>query len=439
VDEGPAPVDEWPLGARVQRVDTPTESQVVLGLRWRTDEGHARGHLVLEPSGPALVDERPRGAPVDGFGKRLRNLLEGARLVAVERRGAAWRLGLDRGRDASRLWLTHEKGSPVGRDADGRPLAGRHRLAAEPWGDGWAPAEAGPRRALAAPQRAASPLRVAGRARVRSLRRTCAKIRREIARADEAAELRQRGDLLKAHLHAWKPGADRVQVTDFYADPPAEREVPVDPALGPSATADGLFHRARRFERGAEVGAKRVSELERQVAALEAWLAAEPEDSEERSEWEDAGARLGLATSAPKAGSRKPQPTRSPYRRFLAAGDRPVLVGRGARDNDELTLRVARPWDLWLHAKARRGAHVVVPLEKKEPCPPELLADAAMLAAHFSEAHGDAIVEVSYVPRRHVHKRKGDAPGAVRPSREKIFAVRMDSARLRALLEREVR
>ena len=114
------------------------------------------------------------------------------------------------------------------------------------------------------------------------------------------------------------------------------------------------------------------------------------------------------------------------------------MVGRGAAHNDELTLHVARPRDLWLHAKNWTGAHVVVPLGKGMSCPPDLLVQAAHLAAHFSDARGERTVEVSYAPRRYVRKRKGSAPGAVVVDREKVLLLRKEPATLRRLLESEV-
>jgi len=114
-----------------------------------------------------------------------------------------------------------------------------------------------------------------------------------------------------------------------------------------------------------------------------------------------------------------------------------VLVGRGAADNDRLTLRVARPHDLWLHARGVTGAHVVVPLTKGKSCSPETLVDAATLAAHFSDLRGEPVVDVIYTPRRFVRKRKGSAIGSVTLEREKVIAVRVEPARLERLLQNE--
>ena len=114
-----------------------------------------------------------------------------------------------------------------------------------------------------------------------------------------------------------------------------------------------------------------------------------------------------------------------------------MLVGRGAADNDRLTLRVARPHDLWLHARGVTGAHVVVRLGKGRTCAPETLVDAATLAAHFSDMRGEPLVDVIYTPRRFVHKRKGSAVGSVTLEREKVIAVRVEKTRLKRLLATE--
>ena len=128
---------------------------------------------------------------------------------------------------------------------------------------------------------------------------------------------------------------------------------------------------------------------------------------------------------------------RAPHREFVSQDGCAVLVGRNAADNDRLTLRVARPHDLWLHARGVTGAHVVVRLDKGKPCPPQTLADAATLAAHFSDLRGESVIDVLYTPRRFVHKRKGSAVGSVTLGREKVMALRVEPARVRRLLESE--
>jgi predicted ribosome quality control (RQC) complex YloA/Tae2 family protein len=147
---------------------------------------------------------------------------------------------------------------------------------------------------------------------------------------------------------------------------------------------------------------------------------------------------IGPASTATGPAAKRGQAAaRMPYREFTGSGGRTILVGRGASDNDRLTLDHARPQDLWLHARDEAGAHVVVPLERDEACPSDLLRDAAMLAAHFSQARGHARVDVVYTPRRYVRKPSKAVAGSVQLMREKVFRLQLEPARLQQLLAAE--
>jgi predicted ribosome quality control (RQC) complex YloA/Tae2 family protein len=143
----------------------------------------------------------------------------------------------------------------------------------------------------------------------------------------------------------------------------------------------------------------------------------------------------------PERVGRKPaaREERRPYRKFAGWKERSILVGKKAEDNDALTREHARPQDLWLHARGHAGAHVVVALERNEACPEELLLDAAHLAAHFSDARGETMVEVSYTSKRYVRKPRGAAAGKVVLEREKVLMLQMEPARIERLLQRERR
>jgi predicted ribosome quality control (RQC) complex YloA/Tae2 family protein len=78
-------------------------------------------------------------------------------------------------------------------------------------------------------------------------------------------------------------------------------------------------------------------------------------------------------------------------------------------------------------------------LERSETCPQELLIDAALLAAHFSDARNESVVDVAYTAKRHVRKPRGAAPGKVLVDKEKVLSLHVDPARLRRLLSSEVR
>jgi predicted ribosome quality control (RQC) complex YloA/Tae2 family protein len=91
-----------------------------------------------------------------------------------------------------------------------------------------------------------------------------------------------------------------------------------------------------------------------------------------------------------------------------------VLVGKGARENDELTFRIAEPRDFWLHVAGVPGSHVVVRNpEGLSSLPRPVLERAAELAAWHSKARGGRKVEVHVCRVADVSKERGQPPGEV--------------------------
>src|ERR1051326_7959069 len=101
--------------------------------------------------------------------------------------------------------------------------------------------------------------------------------------------------------------------------------------------------------------------------------------------------------------------------RALKIEGQEILIGKGARENDELTFDVAAPDDFWLHVAEYSGSHVIVrnPQKQKE-LDEALLVKAAQLAAYFSQARNSSKVEVHYTKRKHVTKPRRAKPGLVR-------------------------
>jgi predicted ribosome quality control (RQC) complex YloA/Tae2 family protein len=102
-----------------------------------------------------------------------------------------------------------------------------------------------------------------------------------------------------------------------------------------------------------------------------------------------------------------------------------VLVGRSAQDNDELTFRVARPRDLWLHAAGHSGSHVVIRVsEAGEDVPREVIERAAAYAAWHSKArNARGKVEVHVCRAADVRKPRGVPAGTVELRRYDVVRV----------------
>lgn len=276
----------------------------------------------------------------------------------------------------------------------------------------------------------------------RTLRRRLEAVRGDLARVALVPGLRRDAGWLLSHLHAIEPRQRELAIVDESVEPPASVTISIDPTLGPRRQAEAWFARARKLERGAELAAKRERATLAALTAVDALRAqlATISDEPALEAVIAAATQLGVDVppAAPKKPGAKPRPAeRLPYREFSGSGERRILVGRSADDNDRLTLDHARPHDLWLHARDDAGSHVVVPLQKGEACPPELLGDAATLAAHFSQGRGEPVVEVIHVARRYVRKLRKQPPGEVSVEREKVLRLKLEPARLSRLLATE--
>ena len=237
--------------------------------------------------------------------------------------------------------------------------------------------------------------------------RAIARMRRELERAREAPRLREVADVLMTlGAEAEVPAA--IVLSDGNETPVPRSD---DPRDTPIALAERLYKEVRAMERALERLPARISALE---------------------DTPEAPAR----TRRPGAtGTRTPAaPTRLPYKSYRTSGGIEVLVGRGARANDELTYDIAKPDDVWLHARDVTGAHVVMRWSQEGAPPARDLHEAAALAAWYSRARGSVVVPVDWTRRRHVRRARGGPPGRALVERAQTVM-----ARPSAELERKLR
>src|SRR5215468_37873 len=237
-------------------------------------------------------------------------------------------------------------------------------------------------------------------------------------------ELSQRyGELLLANLRqAVKTGAG-FQVTDFYDEAQPLIEIPSAGIATPQEAAEHYFKLARKARRGFEKVSDRLPQVENEIAQLEKHL-------DELDACVDAGALNSLAAqlNLPAPEKRPPQHAKKEekipgVRRYRSSDGYEIMVGRAGVDNDHLTFRVAKSYDLWFHAADYPGSHVVLRNPQRKPVPARSIAEAAQLAAKFSQARTLPRAAVNYCERKYVTKMKGFAPGQVRLSSFKTVMV----------------
>ena len=99
-----------------------------------------------------------------------------------------------------------------------------------------------------------------------------------------------------------------------------------------------------------------------------------------------------------------------------------LYVGKNAKNNDELTMKFAKPNDIWLHARGVGGSHCVIRVDGREPSK-GIIKEAAAIAAFYSKAKTSHLAPVAYTHKKYVTKPKGANPGAVVVRREEVVLV----------------
>jgi predicted ribosome quality control (RQC) complex YloA/Tae2 family protein len=249
--------------------------------------------------------------------------------------------------------------------------------------------------------------------RVKRLERQRRELERRRDEYGQYEDYRRMGEALKYNLASLRRGMPSVTLPDPYGGGDLEIELQAD--LSPAENMERLFKKYRRAKRGVEAVAERLAALDGELAEARAELAElrEATSLEELEPWrEDDGP---AAKSAGKVQS-------GPGRRFLSSDGLLVIVGRSAAENDEITFKVARPHDLWLHAEQARGSHVVIRRDdKNKPVPRRTVEEAAALAAFYSGDKHSGLVPVIVVERRHVRRAKGPAGRVLPRGGEVVF------------------
>src|SRR5207247_9358849 len=236
---------------------------------------------------------------------------------------------------------------------------------------------------------------------------------REQKKYQEAEGLQKTAQMLTSSGKKMDEHYDSVKVADYFGEKPQTVDVQLDASISLRENIEKMFKRYQKAGRGKTFVAEQLNQISHRMALLE-------EQTRRLQAIKDWDTWLAITSKIPGS---EPDPHPTDRDRPLAKGEgrrfrslmidgREVLIGKGARENDELTFEVAAAEDFWFHVADYSGSHVVVrnpgkQTELEEP----LLVKAAQVAAYFSQARNASKVEVHYTKRKHVTKPRRAKPG----------------------------
>ena len=254
----------------------------------------------------------------------------------------------------------------------------------------------------------------------------------ELKRSEDRDSVRKTAELITANLYRLKKGDRVLRCQDYYEENCPEIEIALDPLKTPQQNAAALFKEYNKRKAASEHLTGLIADGEKQLDYLNSVLeligAAE-------SEKDLADIRRELVdTGYLKAGGGKKRDRGRPQEplRFRSSDGMEILVGRSNLQNDELSTRIGRRTDYWLHTQKIHGSHVLIRCEGEAPSP-RTLEEAAGIAAWYSQGRGGGKIPVDYTMLRFVRKPSGAMPGKVIYTDYKTILVEGDEELVRKL------
>lgn len=232
-------------------------------------------------------------------------------------------------------------------------------------------------------------------------------------------------DLLTSVIHQVRKGDSFVKVFDWQDN--KEVSLSLDRSLGPGDNVKSYFD---KFQRAQGSYKNALSELEK--------LENDYKTTEERFNralirTDNSLDDISRLKKILEKTERKELEHQGPGIRCTSGGFE-LLVGRNAKENDELLRHYAKGNDTWLHTRDYPGGYVFIKFKRDKTIPLEVLLDAANLATLFSKGRNADKVDLYYTQVRFLRRAKDAKTGLVLPTQEKNLTIKPDRSRIDRLI-----
>ena len=237
--------------------------------------------------------------------------------------------------------------------------------------------------------------------------------RADLADTENMEKYKRYAELITANLYALKENDTEAVVVDYYDEEMPQITIKLDERFSPAVNAQKYFKKYTKAKTAQEELKKQIKIASEELDYLES-VEEELKKAETEADLSEIADELFEQgyIRRPKEAKRKKKETQKPMEFETPDGFR-VLVGKNNKQNDLLTLKLAKNSDMWFHTKDIHGSHVVLCYEHGREFTDEAILYAATLAAKYSKASESSQVPVDYTLIKYVKKPSGAAPGMV--------------------------
>lgn len=237
------------------------------------------------------------------------------------------------------------------------------------------------------------------------------------------------GELLTSYSYTIPLGSSSFKTINYYSDSQEEISIPLEPTLNAIENAQKYFKHYSKSKRTLIAAKEQLAIIDEDLDYLQSILISldlletEQDINGLRQELMDMGYLKKRKKAIKKLGK-----TELPYMHFKASSGHDIYVGKNNYQNDQLTMKFAKPNDIWLHIKDGPGSHVIIKTLHDETLDAATLIEGAMLAAYFSKGKFSSNVAIDYTERRNVKKVPNAKPGMVIYNQFKTLFVTPDES-----------
>lgn len=237
-------------------------------------------------------------------------------------------------------------------------------------------------------------------------------LKKDLLDAENREKYRVYGDILSANFHKVQPGQKEILLENFYSEDLEKILIPLDEKISAPLNAQRFYKKYGKLKTAENILNQQIAETQIEIDYLESVLSM-IELTDEIDDLDDIKDELIEEGYIKRGGQRKKNKKTKfdSFSEYEKDGFK-ILVGKNNRENDQLTHKIAKRDDLWLHAQGIPGSHVIIKSEGKV-IPDEVIEYAAKLAAYNSKGRNSGNIEVDYTLKQNVKRAPGNKPGLV--------------------------
>ena len=227
------------------------------------------------------------------------------------------------------------------------------------------------------------------------------KLSNELNNSEKMNENRVKGELIQANLHMIKKGDSYIECINYYTD--QSIQIILDEKLTPIQNSEKYFKKYKKLKASiphlhkqiddAKIELKYINQIKSQI------------ENASLKDIEEIKIELMNRKLIKRSNNKKSKNTKPNYEVYYDHDGYEIYVGKNNLQNQYITHKLAKHYDIWFHVKDAPGSHVV----SKAPVPlsESTIRACANLAAYFSSFKHSSSVPIDYVEIRKIKKVPG--------------------------------